>query len=97
MLQKRAPETKSKSKTNKKEFDISRFFELCHIVCIICMPRYRQRHIALHIQYDGGNYFGFSSQNSETEETVEKYLFEALQKLHLIENRKVITLINNFN
>ena len=53
------------------------------------MSRYRQRHIALQLQYEGGSYYGFAAQNGECDETVEKHLFEALLKLKLIESRKV--------
>jgi tRNA pseudouridine38/39 synthase len=52
------------------------------------MSKYRQRHIALHVQYDGGNYFGFASQAEGVEETVETHLFAVLSKLHLITDRK---------
>lgn len=51
------------------------------------MFRYRTRHIALQIQYDGTPYLGFASQ--DLEETVENHLFNALTKLKLIEDRKV--------
>ena len=59
-------------------------------VKVFDMNKYRQRHIALHLQYDGGSYFGFASQTEKNcEETVEKYLFESLIKLRLISSRKV--------
>jgi tRNA pseudouridine(38-40) synthase len=51
------------------------------------MSRYRQRHIAMQIQYEGENYFGFTSQTGGCEETVEKHIFEALLKLRLISDR----------
>ena len=62
--------------SKNREFDIS---------------KYRQRHIALHLQYNGTAYYGFASQAEENcEETIEKHLFEALIKLRLISDRKVI-------
>ena len=51
------------------------------------MTKYRQRYVALHIAYFGHKYRGFASQ-SETTETVENYLFEALTKTCLIADRK---------
>ena len=60
------------SKKPKKEFD---------------MDRYRKRHIALQIQYEGEHYYGFTSQAGGCEETVEKHLFEALVKLKLIKDK----------
>ena len=51
------------------------------------MSKYAQRHVAIQLQYDGSKYYGFASQKDECEETVEKYLFEALLKLRLIESR----------
>ena len=42
------------------------------------MSRFRQRQIVLKFAYFGENYFGLSAQEN-TEETIEKYLFEALQ------------------
>jgi len=48
---------------------------------------YQRRHIALQIQYDGGKYYGFASQDDQ--ETVERHLFQALMKLKLIEDPKV--------
>lgn len=48
---------------------------------------YRQRRVAIQLQYDGGPYFGFASQVGECEETIEKHLFEALLKVRLISNR----------
>eukprot|EP00981_Chlorochromonas_danica_P008970 scaffold2383_cov189-Ochromonas_danica.AAC.2 len=50
------------------------------------MSQYRQRHIALQIQYDGTAYYGFASQ--DLEDTVENHLFGALEKLNLISDRK---------
>ncbi len=60
-------------KKGKKEFD---------------MQRYRQRHIAMQVQYEGEHYYGFTSQSGGCEETVEKYLFEALLKLKLITDKQ---------
>ena len=60
-------------KKPKKEFD---------------MQRYRQRHIAMQIQYEGEHYFGFTSQTGGCEETVEKHLFDALLKLKLITDKQ---------
>lgn len=57
------------------------------------MSRYRQRTVAIQLQYDGGSYFGFSSQPGEYDETIEKHLFEALHKLKFIDSRQVLTLI----
>lgn len=51
--------------------------------------RYRQRHIAMQVQYEGGAYFGFASQAGECSDTVEKHIFDALKKLRLIDDRKV--------
>ena len=53
------------------------------------MSRYRQHHVAMEFQYDGGAYFGFASQAAgDCEETVEKHIFEALLKCRLIESRQ---------
>lgn len=52
------------------------------------MSKYSQRHVAIQLQYDGSKYYGFAAQKDEFEETVEKYLFEALLKLRLIESRQ---------
>lgn len=57
------------------------------LILIIDIVRYHQRQIALQLQYDGGSYLGFASQNDE--ETVEKHLFAALTKLKLIQDRQV--------
>jgi tRNA U38,U39,U40 pseudouridine synthase TruA len=43
----------------------------------------------MQIQYEGEVYYGFTSQTGGCEETVEKYIFEALLKLRLIEDRHV--------
>ena len=52
------------------------------------MSKYRQRHIALQVQYDGCNYIGFASQSGHNNDnTIEKHLFDALIKVKLIENR----------
>jgi tRNA pseudouridine38/39 synthase len=51
------------------------------------MSKYSQRHVAIQLQYDGSSYIGFAAQADENEETVEKHLFAALLKLHLIESR----------
>lgn len=68
-------QTTSKASTNKrkaeKTFDFSRFHE---------------RHIALKFAYIGTNYHGFASQDT-SEETIEAYLFAALQKVCLIQDR----------
>lgn len=50
--------------------------------------KFRHRHVAIQLQYDGTRYFGFASQAGEHENTVEKHLFEALIKLRLIESRQ---------
>lgn len=76
VIQTKKAQTKAEkqlSKKQKKEFD---------------MKRFRQRHVAIQLQYEGGPYFGFASQSGECEETIEKHLFEALTKLKLIENRQ---------
>ena len=54
------------------------------------MSKYRQRKIAIQLQYNGQNYHGFASQaeGSNSEETVEKHIFIALTKLRLIIDRK---------
>lgn len=53
--------------------------------------RQRKRHVALEVQYDGTSYLGFASQDIDN--TVENYLFAALEKSKLIENRKVNILL----
>ena len=63
---------KQKKKKKQRKFDVK---------------KYRQRYVALHIAYFGHKYRGFASQ-SETTETVENYLFEALTKTCLIADRK---------
>lgn len=55
------------------------------------MSKYRQRHVAFHVQYDGADFCGFAEQNSEksgTDETVEFHIFAALTKLRLITDRR---------
>lgn len=52
------------------------------------MSRYRQRNIAMQVQYEGGPYFGFAYQTGDCENTVEKHLFDAFIKLKLIESHK---------
>ena len=53
------------------------------------MSKYRQRHLAFHVQYDGGKYHGFADQlEEEGEETVERHIFNALIKLRLITDKK---------
>ena len=53
------------------------------------MSRYRQRKVALQLQYEGGRYFGFAAQApGDCEETVEKHLFSALQKVCLVQDRQ---------
>ena len=44
------------------------------------MSKYRQRHLAFHVQYDGSPFYGFAEQNSpggdvSVEDTVEKHIF----------------------
>jgi len=51
------------------------------------MSRYHQRHIAMQLQYDGRPYYGFASQLGECDDTVEKYIFDALCKTRLITDR----------
>lgn len=63
--------TKPQRVDSKKNFDMS---------------RYRQRQVALQVQYDGSKYYGFASQDAE--DTIENHLFNALVKLNLIEDRK---------
>lgn len=63
--------SKSEKKRRKVEFDFS---------------KYRQRHIAFQLQYDGSEYGGFS--DSDVVATIEGHLFEALKKTRLIEERK---------
>ena len=46
--------------------------------------------IALQLQYEGCDYYGFASQSGECDETVEKHIFDALTKLHLISAKEVI-------
>ena len=54
------------------------------------MSKYRQRKIAIQLQYNGQNYHGFASQaeGSNSEETVERHVFIALTKLRLIIDRR---------
>jgi hypothetical protein len=54
------------------------------------MSKYRTRHVALLLQYDGGAYYGFAAQpeGGVADETVEKQLFAALTKIKLISDRK---------
>jgi hypothetical protein len=53
------------------------------------MSKYRERHIAIHLQYNGTEYYGFASQaEGICEETVEKHLFLALCKLRLVSDRR---------
>ena len=53
------------------------------------ISRYRQRHVAIQIQYEGEPFYGFTSQTGGCEETVEKHIFEALIKLRLITDKHV--------
>ncbi len=54
------------------------------------MSKYLQRHIAIQLQYDGVDYQGFAAQTQfNTENTIEKHVFEALEKLKFITDRKV--------
>ncbi|XP_033097758.1 tRNA pseudouridine(38/39) synthase-like isoform X2 [Anneissia japonica] len=48
--------------------------------------KYNTRHVALRIAYLGWDYHGFASQES-TDKTIEAYIFDALQKTRLIEDR----------
>ena len=66
-------------------------FLLCLTLYFSLFIRYRQRHIAIQIQYEGEPYYGFTSQTGGCEETVEKHIFEALIKLRLISDRYVST------
>ena len=54
------------------------------------MSKYRQRKVALLLQYNGVQYHGFASQaeGSSSEETIERHLFLALMKLRLIVDRR---------
>lgn len=74
-------------KQEENNFDISKYVYSLAILNALNLFRYRQRHIALHLQYDGAKYLGFAS--SEDGETVESHLFNALLKLRLIESREV--------
>jgi hypothetical protein len=72
-----APDKKSKElSSSQRPFDMS---------------KYRTRHIALKLQYDGSKYLGFASQleGGSSDETVEKRLFHALMKVKLITSHKV--------
>lgn len=64
---------------------------MCMISLRKSVSRYRQRHIAIQIQYEGENFYGFTSQTGGCEETVEKHIFEALIKLRLITDKHVRT------
>jgi tRNA pseudouridine38/39 synthase len=49
---------------------------------------YRTRHVALRFYYDGANYSGLAENvGMETDNSIEKQLFAALQKLMLVESR----------
>ena len=63
---------KARKKNGRKNFDMS---------------KYMQRYVSISIAYFGHNYRGFVMQPS-TPETVEHYLFLALEKTCLIEDRK---------
>ena len=52
--------------------------------------KYNLRHIALEIMYDGKNFHGFTAQNDQNLRTVEKELFYALKKCHLIDDKQSI-------
>lgn len=53
------------------------------------MSKYRERKVALQLQYDGSKYFGFAAQApGDCEETIEKHLFAALRKVCLIQDRQ---------
>lgn len=67
------PKAAEATKKQRKEFD---------------MRRFRQRQVAIQLQYEGGAYFGFASQSGDCEDTIEKHLFEALVKLKLVESRQ---------
>lgn len=69
------------AKLNKKKIKSPRPFD---------MTKYRQRQLAFHIQYEGEKYLGlaFQSDDSDQSETIEKYLFDTLLKLKLIESRQ---------
>ncbi|RWS26159.1 uncharacterized protein B4U80_01777 [Leptotrombidium deliense] len=62
------------TKNNKKQVRVFDF------------KRFKKRHIALKILYLGWNYRGFVTQE-DTEQTIEKFVFEALMKTKLIEDR----------
>ena len=81
-------ETSQSNNSNKKKQKPQKVFD---------MNKYRQRHIALQVQYDGGAYHGFASQEGRSNntklpvdqqtETVEKQLFDKLLLLKLIKDR----------
>jgi len=62
---------KKRKEKTKKEFDMSMF---------------ARRHIALHVGYFGKHYRGLVVQDS-TDETIEHHLFNALEKVKLIQDR----------
>lgn len=71
---------KTVMKTNKKKDKPIKAFDI---------SKYRQRNIAIQLQYEGGDYYGFASQTGECDNTIEKHVFEALLKLKLIDSREV--------
>jgi tRNA pseudouridine38/39 synthase len=51
--------------------------------------QYRRRHIALQIYYDGGKYSGLAQNvGIDSDRSIEKSLFQALQRAHFIESRE---------
>jgi tRNA pseudouridine38/39 synthase len=51
--------------------------------------QYRRRHIALQIYYDGGEYSGLAQNvGIDSDRSIEKSLFQALQRAHFVESRE---------
>ncbi|CAM9865663.1 unnamed protein product, partial [Choristocarpus tenellus] len=48
--------------------------------------RFRKRHIAIRLMYEGEKYMGFVTQGEGDDDTVEKHLFKALTRTRLVED-----------
>jgi hypothetical protein len=81
-------QTETLDRKKSQAFNIDRY---SHFVpnCVSLLLRYRQRCVAIELQYEGEGYYGFASQSpGECDETIEKHMFDALLKLKLIESRE---------
>ncbi|XP_071945628.1 tRNA pseudouridine(38/39) synthase-like [Antedon mediterranea] len=77
LQRKRCLSPQTEDNTNKKKKKKLRPFDF---------NKYNLRHVALRIAYLGWDYHGFASQES-TENTIEAYIFDALYKTKLMEDR----------